>query len=490
MDKEVSIRHAATHGVKWSIIQNWGGKVFTFFLSIILARLLSPTDFGTASAVALILLIIPLIAELGFGDAIMQRPALKPSDLNLPFLLSLAVVALMFAGIVLMADQISLWLEITDGALYIVAASGVLLMTTPSMFQEAMYKRTMQFRSLALRTFLANIVGGIAAVFCAWGGLGIWSFVVQGYIAGLISVVWLWWNPRWLPSWALDTQALVQMTRFGIPVVFQRLIDFAGTKIVDFIIVTQLGLAAYGMYAIASRIYQTMMQLLQGAFYDISLTVLSTISHDRERMAQLYIKSIGLAATYISPIFVLVAALAPEVCHVLLGHKWAGVEDLVPALLILGALQSVQFINGPFISARGRPEFILYAGIIKSASAIILLLLIKTDSIQSITILFTLSLLVATPVTFFFVKKELKFEMVYLCKALIPSAVNGLVCFFLVTFCRPYVATIGLPDFFQGVALGAIFTTCWTVMLALTDYQRFSGAARVIKSKLKRKTLF
>lgn len=473
MDKDISLRNLASHGVKWSIIQNWGGKVFTFLLSIILARLLAPTDFGTASAVALIILIVPMIAELGFGDAIMQRRDLKPSDLNLPFMISAVTVSVLFVAVILMAEPISAYLGIPGQSVYVIVASGVLLMTTPSMFQQAMYKRHLKFKSLAFRTFLANIVGGTAAIICASMGFGIWSFVVQSYVAGLISVVWLWWRPQWVPGLSIDGRAFVQMTRFGIPVVAQRLVDFAGTRVIDIIIISQLGLAAYGLYAIGSRIYLTMMQLLQSAFYDVSLTVLSKIAHDRQRMADTYLKTIGLAATYISPIFVLVAAVAPEVSHVLLGDKWTGVEGVIAPLLLLGALQCVQFINGPFLSAMGRPEFILLAGVIKSAVTIFVLLSVNSSSTEDLVVYFAICQLSSTPITMYYLCNILKIKFTHVIYHIRGAVISCGLALAATVYFRNSVA-LDVIDFVYGVILGAIFVAVYALGVFVFQREKLS----------------
>ena len=95
--EQKSIGAMATSGLFWAIVQNWGGRLFTFVLFIVLARFLDPTDFGTASAAALVLLLIGMIAEFGFGDAIVQRRDLEAVDVNAPFFLSLAA-ALVLAG--------------------------------------------------------------------------------------------------------------------------------------------------------------------------------------------------------------------------------------------------------------------------------------------------------------------------------------------------------------------------------------------------------
>jgi O-antigen/teichoic acid export membrane protein len=473
----------AKHGIIWSVVQNWGGKLLAFGLSILLARLLNPTDFGIASAASLVLLLIPLIAEFGFSDAILQRQGLKWTDINLPFYVSVAAATVMVAGVMIFSDSIAAQLGVEGLGLYIVAIAATVLINAPSAFQEAMYKRHLKFRTLAIRTFLTNILGGGVAVLFAWYGFGIWSFVVSAYVGSLLNLVWLWWTPEWKPGVELDIPAFRQMVRFGAPVVVQRLVDFGANKFIDVLIIGNLGMAAYGLYTVGSRLYLTMMQLLQGAFYDVSLAVLSTASSDRERMARTYLKTIGMAATFLSPIFVVVAAVSPEVAHVLLGDRWKGVEDVMTPLLLLGALQCVQFINGPFISARGRPELTLIAGLVKSASAILALILIPSHDVKSMTIVFALSLLAATPVTYYFVIRELGLSVFSVMKILFWSLCNGAICFFAVRFARPYVQQYDLPSFWQGLVLGFIFGACSLLIISITDFEKIKILGSFIHRK-------
>jgi O-antigen/teichoic acid export membrane protein len=372
-----------------------------------------------------------------------------------------------------MADSISAYLGIPGQSVYVIVASGVLLMTTPSMFQEAMYKRHLKFKSLALRTFLANVVGGTAAIICASMGFGIWSFVVQSYVAGVISVVWLWRRPEWVPGLSVDGRAFLQMTRFGIPVVAQRLVDFAGTRVIDIIIISQLGLAAYGLYAIGSRIYLTMMQLLQGAFYDVSLTVLSTIAHDRQRMADTYLKTIGLAATYISPIFVLVAAVAPEVSHVLLGDKWVGVEGIITPLLLLGALQCVQFINSPFFSAMGKPEIILFAGIIKSALTIFVLLSVHSNDSAELVIYFSLCQLASTPIVLYAICKLLDIRISHLIYHARGALISCPAAFLVTTYFRNLIP-LDTSDSVRGSILGSVFALSYVIGICVLQREKLN----------------
>lgn len=483
-----NIRRTAQLGIFWSIIQSWGGKLVAFGLSILLARLLSPEEFGIASAAALVLMLIPMVAEFGFGDAILQRQNLKSRDINLPFYFSIGIVTILVLVVTLMSGDISAWLGKPELAFYVTMIAGTMIINTLTQFQEAVYKRKLAFRTLALRTLNANLLGGATAVVCAGAGFGIWSFVAQAYVASLIGLLWLWWRPQWKPGLELNPLAFRQMLRFGLPIVGQRLVDFAGSRFLDLLIVSQLGLALYGVYIVGSKLYLTMMELLQGALYSVSLTVLSTIASDRERTANIYLKTIGLSSAFVSPVFVMVSVLSPEICHVLFGEKWQGVDDVAMVLLLLGAIQCVQYMNAAFLGARGRPEINLIAGTVKTVSPILGLLLLPTGELHLLVTIFVVGQLMATPVSFYFVSRELGLSALHIVRTLAPAVANGIVSFLSVTYARPYIALLNLNTFWQGVALGGIYALVWLVLIAALDHTRFRAIGPLVMTKLRQKS--
>lgn len=146
-----SLRQIASRGVFWSAVQTWSNRALTFLLAVFLARLLSPEEFGIASAAMLVLVLVPLIAEMGFGDSIMQRRDLKPSDLNLPFALACGTVTILVTGVVLLRNPIAAWAGIDGQSHFLLAIVLTAIIAVPTVFQEAMYKRHLRFRDLALR---------------------------------------------------------------------------------------------------------------------------------------------------------------------------------------------------------------------------------------------------------------------------------------------------------------------------------------------------
>ena len=482
----------AKSGVIWALIQSWGSRLLTFVISIILARLLSPTEFGIAQASALLLGFVPLVAEFGFGAAIIQRKDLKPYEVNLPFFSTVVIGLLLLLCVVLFSDQIQAFAggtgeEEGDLSIYITVAAGTVLLTLPTLFQEAFYKKHMRFKSLALRQMACNLVGGAAAVGTAFAGFGLWSFMIQIYIASIISAVWLWSRPQWLPSTRLDTPSFLRMSRFGLPIVGQRFNDFLGTRLIEFLIISQIGLAAYGLYAFGSRLYLLMLELLQRALYDVSLSVLSHISYDRERVGSVYLKTITLSSHVMAPIFVLVAALSPEIMLFLFGNKWMGVEIIATPLLLLGSLQCVQHMNGAFLTARGKPSLVLITGITKTVMTVVGLLLIPAKTVENMTIVFVLTQALAAPLSFVIVWRELRISGTALTWTLVQATLLCGACFMLVEFLRPVVATHVSINIIQGIVLGAAFLLCYIVLLVIFDRPKAQMAKDLVAGKLRKR---
>lgn len=473
---ETQVGKLAVRGLAWSIVQNWGGRIITFVLFVILARLLTPEQFGLASAAMIVLLLIAQLAEFGFGDAIVQRRDYQPADANLPFFVAVASATLLAALCAFRADWIEAVLEVQGIQPIVVALALLAPLQTISTFQEAIYKRNFVFRKLAFRVLIANLIAGLIATVCALAGAGVWSLVAQTYIATLIGLVWLWSRPLWTPSLTLHWDAFREMARFGLPVVSVRLLDFGASRLFEVLIIARYGVAVYGLYAAASRLYITLSQLLQTALNTVSLSILSRISHDRERMSQIYLQTITIASLVFAPIFVASSALMPEISNILFGARWQGLAEIASPLLLVGAVQSVQFLNGPYLSSRGRTGIVLFVNLIKNASIVLGVILIDTDNIVRFVQYFCILQLASSPFSFAITARELHVSFVKLVLCVVPSFIGCMIAYFVVEAARPYTVSL-FPGFIQGsfieaLTLGAVFGIVFLASYALVGFRQ------------------
>lgn len=474
-----SLGKQAARGLGWSIVQNWGGRLVTIAIFIVLARLLSPTEYGTAAAAVLVVTFIGVVAEFGFGDAIIQRRGLGPSDINLPFYLSVGASIGLSTALYGLSGHMESWLRAPGLSPVLASLCFLPPILTISSYQEVLHKRELGFRKLAYRTLVANISGGVSAVLAATQGAGVWSIVIQSYITAVVSAALLWWNPSWRPNISLVPSSFRSLSIFAAPIVTMRIVDFLATRYVDGIIIHSFGLAAFGFYAVGSRLYQILLQLLQTVLNDISLPLLSRIAAERERVAQIYLNTITTSASIVAPLFVLCAAVSHEISLLLFGGQWQGVESIAQPLLLLGAVQSIQNLNGPYMVARGKPRVTFYLVLLKSGLLVLGLSFYRPLDVTDLVYLVVILQLLVSPLSFYLLARELSLSIGTLAREVAPSACGCALAYATASYIRGELSSLQFGILFDGVVISAAFLITYSVFLAAVARRQLVAIFRI-----------
>lgn len=467
------IRRRALSGLFWSMLQNWSGKGLAFLLFLVLARLLTPAELGVAAAVNIVIVLAALIAEQGFSDAIVQRRELRAADVNLPFYTSLLISGVLALAVVLFASRIERWMNVPGLAPYLPVAAATLPLAALALFQEAFYRRQLLFKQVAVRMLVTSTLAGIVAVACAYAGMGTWSLVVQALTMNVLNVLWLWHAPLWRPGRELHRESYREIAGFSGSVLAARVLDVIGTRSIEVLIVSLHGAAALGLYAVGSRVLQTLMQLLSAAVNNVSLGAFSRMAHDVGRVREAFLQTLAASSALAMPVFVAGAALSAELIDLLFGARWAASAPVMKVLMLLGALQCVQFVNGPTFSALGRPQYLAWMAFLKAAAAIVALLLVPTDDMVQLTVVYALSQLVNTPLTYKWLMKCLDLKGRTILSAVAPFYVAAVLAYAAVHCVRTWLASmegVALSGVAQVLVLGVAF--CAVYLLAVLAFAR------------------
>lgn len=395
----------------WALSKSWGGRLITFGVFLVVARLVPPAEYGLAAASATVLLAINTLAPLGFGEALVQRQDLKDEDANAPFWISTALALVATAACVWQAHLIAglFGLPALEGIVrWSVLIAPVNVVAT---YQEYFYRRQLLFRELALRTFAANMLGGAVAILLAWHGAGVWSLVSQVYATTLVSLVWLWAKPLWRPRWVLRWQSFRALGRFAASISAKSVLDILVTRFIEVYLARTFGAAGLGFYAVGSRLYTVLMQLLQGALNDVLLSLLSRQAHDKARMAQLYKSSTLFSAVVGSGVMAACAALSPEITQLLFGARWHGVGLVSGLLLGMAAVQVVQFLNGAYLNAVGVPQVILQINLLRLPLLGLIFWLLPASDVGGAVLLYVICQLSTSHLSFMEVSRQLHMSL-------------------------------------------------------------------------------
>lgn len=472
---------AGIANILWATAQSWGGKIILFGIFLVLANILTPEQFGIASASGLIILLSGYVAELGFVDAIVQRPNLQPEEISAPFYLSLLFSLCLALLIFYLSDTLEAWARVEGLGAVLSVSCAIGPVMTLSVFQEAVYRRTLSFKQLAVRTLISNTAGGVIAIAAALAGFGVWSLVAQSASAAVISAVWLWLNPKWLPTKHIRLDSLRSLSVFGLNVLATRLLDFGVTRLVDFAVLANYGATGLGIYTVGSRIYQTMLMLLQGALSDVGLALLSRASSEKAAIRKTYQLTSVTSAFVGVPIFVCFAALSTEICSVLFGPEWQGVDKISQILLLLGAVQCVQFLNGTYLTSLGKPQLVSLQNLLRFIIVVPLILFWPAKSVGDIVLVFAVAQLFLSPISFVIVSRIVNVSLITTVRAVAPIYCSASIGFFACELCRPYIGESS--PFLRGLMLAAIFALFYAASILIVARSQTRQVLSVFKNR-------
>lgn len=483
-----SLKHRTARAFAWSALQSWGAKLLALVVFFVLARYLSPAELGLAQTVILILAFVAILSEQGFQDAIVQRRGLEPNDLNLPFVASMATALVASVLLVVFSTDIARALQVEGAADLILASAVIPPITAAGVFEIAMRRRQLDFKTLAKASLISGLVSGAVALFLAVSGFGAASLIAQAIVAAVVTVAVLWRAPLWKPRATFVTSSFRGLLSYSTSAFGSRLLDFFSGKIIDLIILSRLGLGSLGIYTVGSKLYLTILQLLASALIDVALSAMAKLSTDAQRLKSAYLRFLFLASSTTLPLFVGVAALAPEICALLFGAQWVGADEVTRWLCLLGAVQVVQFFNSSALGAAGKANQILFLNILKFSLGATVLWFASADSISDITLYFVFSQLAVAPVSFVLGMKVTGASIGAVLQQIAPGAGSAALAFLAASVVRNDMVTPGGMGLIASLfVLGATYLAVLLAALWLTGSRKLLEQIRYVAETYSKK---
>ena len=274
----------------WSLIQHWGARGISFFIFFVLARLLSPGDFGLVALSAIVFAFTEIFVDQGFSDAVVQSNDESDQYLSTAFWVNITAIALMII-VFLGADYIAALFKTQKLAIITRVLTVTFLLSALSSVQMALLRRKMDYRYLAIRTTLANLVSGVGLHrhgFQRVGRLGAWSLSRSFF--GIVSVIVVWKVGKFRPSFQFDSRSFSQLMHSGLKMCGTKTVDLLHTKAIDTLVGIYLGPIILGIYSIGTRLGLTLMQLLGTSVADVSLSHFSDLRRLERDLAGAYFK--------------------------------------------------------------------------------------------------------------------------------------------------------------------------------------------------------
>jgi PST family polysaccharide transporter len=370
------LTNRAVVGFVWTFASSGGQVVLRLVVLMVLARLLTPRDFGLVATAAIVVGFLQTVATLGIGAALVQRAELEPAHLSASQVV-LTASGLLFAGLVcLFAPELAVLFRVTELIPLVRALSISLVITGVAHVSESLLARELKFRRLAVIQLGSYFLGyGVVGISAAIGGLGVWALVAaQLSQVGLASVAFIVSKPPPVRL-SVDFQAAIDLLRFGGWLTVAKVANSAALQGDNFVVSRWLGTRAIGLYNRAYQVMAMPANVLAQAMDRVLFPAMSSVQESSDKLANAFRRVLSIAALVTLPFSALMIVLAPEIVIVLLGDQWDGV--VVPLqLLSLGTLFRLGYkIGAVALMAQGKVRVFaltqfVYAGSVITGAAI------------------------------------------------------------------------------------------------------------------------
>ena len=369
MPKE-SLKDKTVKGVGWSAIDNVVQTGVTFVVSIVLARLLTPDDYGLIGIIAIFTTVCTALINGGFTTALIRKKDATDDDYNTAFIVNLVVSLVLYAIIFLSSPLIAAFFGREELlALTRVSSLGIIIGALALVQQTRLTKR-IDFKSQTKITLIASVSSGIVGIVLAVLGFGVWSLVAQQLMSHCLRTVLLWFVNKWIPSLRFSSKSFHELFGFGWKMMVSSVIDTVWKELYQVVVGKFYSPATLGQYTRSKQFSKLFSSNLTSVIQRVTYPVLSNIQDDKERMVAAYRKIIKttMFVTAISMFFV--GAISEPLLYCLIGPKWHDAATYLPLICISGSLYPLHAINLNMLQVQGRSDLFLGLEIVKKIIAL------------------------------------------------------------------------------------------------------------------------
>lgn len=362
---EQSLKDKTVKGVAWSGIDNVAQYSVSFVVGLILARLLTPDDYGLLGIILIFSSICIALMNAGFTTALIRKPNASDDDFNTSFIVNIGLSLLFYSLIYICSPLIAIFFEREELVTLTRTTSLGIIIGALSMIQQTRLTKRIDFKSQTKITLVSSVVSGLIGIGLALLGFGVWSLVIQTLSLQLLRTVLLCVYDKWIPQLHFSSKSFHELFGFGWKMMATAFLDSLWQQMYQVVVGKYYNPATLGQYTRAKQFSLLFSSNLTNVIQRVTYPVLSNIQDDKERMAHAYrrIIKVTMFVTAISMFFL--GAVSEPLLYCLIGPQWHEAAVYLPLICIAGSTYPLHAINLNMLQVQGRSDLFLGLEIIK-----------------------------------------------------------------------------------------------------------------------------
>ena len=360
-----SLKEKTIKGTFWSAADAFLGQGVMFVVGIVLARLLSPEEYGLIGIVLIFTSVMLGIVDSGFSNSLIRKPDITNDDYNTLFYFNLTVSILLFILLYACAPWIALFFERPQLVALVRVMGLLLIIQALTIVQNTILTRNIDFKTKTKASFISAVCSGAVGIAMASLNYGVWSLVGQQLSRQAIFSLCLWVFNRWHPSCTFSLRSLHYMWGFGWKLLLSGLIDRIWADLKKIVVSKYYSPATLGQFSKSGFYAQIFSTNFTSIIQRVTYPVLAQVQDDKTRMVAAYRKVIKMTMFVTAVCMFSLGAVAEPFIYCLIGPKWHIAATFLPLICIYRSTYPLQAINLNMLQVQGRTDIFLYLEIIK-----------------------------------------------------------------------------------------------------------------------------
>lgn len=368
----------------WKFLEKSSVQGVSFIVTIVLARILSPEEYGIVAIVTIFLHFSTILIEGGFSTALIQKKGYDNRDFSTIFYFSIAVASIIYAILFLCSNAISVFFD-EPQLMPVIKVLGLnLFFCAINSIQKAYVSKQMLFKKMFYSSLMAAVFSGVIGIYLAWRGWGVWALVFYSLISQFLITLIMWLTVKWRPIFVFSVKSFKQLFDYGWKILTTHMIISIFTNIRSVVISKFYSSSMLAYFDKGKQLPALVMDNINSSIQTILFPVFSDVQDNKTEVKSMTRRSIKTNSLFVFPLMIGLIVMAEPLVLTIFTDKWASMVPFVQIFALSYVLMPMQLANIEAIKSLGYSNITLKLEIVKKAIEIIILIVSSCIGVQAI----------------------------------------------------------------------------------------------------------
>lgn len=451
-----NLKQKTVSGLKWSAFERFSSQGIGFVISIIIARILSPSDYGIIGMISIFTGVSGVFIGAGFGAALIRKQNRTDADFSTVFYYNIVVSLFFYTILFFCAPLIARFYSSPILIPITRVVSLNMVIGAVGAIQSTKLNIAIDFKTQSKISLISLFITGTIGITMAYTGFGVWALVFQGLASTITSTGLLWYFIRWKPQWIFSMASFKDLFGFGSKLMLSGLLDTIYRNIYQVVIGKKFSSADLGFFTRAKSLVELPSSNITDVIQRVTFPVLSEMQDNTKRLGENYRKLLKMSAFVIFPLMMLLCALSEPLVIILLTEKWLSAVPLMQVLSFSLMFYPIHAINLNLLQVKGRSDLFLRLEIIKKVLVTIVLFVSAPFGVLAMCYGTIITSVVALVINTYYTGKLIQIGFFMQAKDILPVMLLSFTAG-LVAWLPAFISKDSFFQFFAGGMMGTLF---------------------------------